>query len=98
MRAAAEGLGSGQGELLGGLWLLLVSVAALRTDGLPKALSWLGIVIVIGIAGIASVIPVLLEARYIFGLLEIVWFVRVGIVMYRTRASEASQRQSVPTW
>jgi hypothetical protein len=91
----AEGLGSGQGELLGGLWVLLVSVAALRTAALPKALNWLGILI--GIAGIASAIPVLLEARYIFGLLEIVWFIWVGIVMFRTRASEESQRQSVST-
>jgi hypothetical protein len=89
----AEGLGSGQGELLGGLWVLLVSVAALRTAGLPKALNWLGILI--GTAGIASVIPVLLEARYVFGLLQIVWLIWVGIVMLRTRASEESQRQSV---
>jgi hypothetical protein len=91
----AEGLGSGQGELLGGLWVLLVSLAALRTAGLPKALNWVGILI--GIAGIASASPVLLEARYIFGLLEIVWFIWVGIVMFRTRASEESQRQSVST-
>jgi len=89
----AEGLGSGQGELLGGLWVLLVSLAALRTAGLPKALNWLGILI--GIAGIASVIPVLLDARLVFGLLEIVWFIWVGIVMFRTRPSEESQRQSV---
>jgi hypothetical protein len=89
----AEGLGSGQGELLGGLWVLLVSVAALRTAGLPKALNWLGIVI--GIAGIASVIPVLLDAKYLFGLLQIVWFIWLGIVMLRTRASEQLQTQSV---
>jgi hypothetical protein len=91
----AEGLGSGQGELLGGLWVLLVSLAALRTASLPKALNWLGILI--GIAGIASAIPVLLEARYLFGLLEIVWFIWVGTVMFRTRASEESQTQSVST-
>ena len=89
----AEGLGSGQGELLGGLWVLLVSVAALRTAALPKALNWLGILI--GTAGIASVIPVLLEARYVFGLLQIVWFIWLGIVMFRTKPSEQSQRQSV---
>jgi len=89
----AQGLGSGGGELLGGLWVLLVSVAALRTGGLPKALNWLGILI--GIAGIASAIPVLLEARYVFGLLLIVWFIWLGIVMFRTRTSEESQRQSV---
>jgi hypothetical protein len=89
----AQGLGSEQGELLGGLWVLLVSVAALRTAGLPKALNWLGILI--GTAGIASVIPVLLEARYVFGLLQIVWFIWLGVVMFRTRPSEQSQTQSV---
>ena len=80
----AEGLGSGQGELLGGLWVLLVSVAALRTARLPKALNWLGILI--GIAGIASVLPVLLQAKYIFGLLQIAWFIWLGIVLLRTRS------------
>ena len=73
--------------------MLLVSVAALRTGGLPKALNRLGILI--GIAGIASVIPPLLDAIYVIGLLEIVWLIWVSIVMLRTRASEESQRQSV---
>jgi hypothetical protein len=91
----AEGLGSAQGELLGGLWVLLISLAALRTAALPKALNWLGILI--GTAGIISVIPVLLEARYIFGLLQIVWFIWLGIVMFRTGASEESRRLSVST-
>ncbi len=86
----ADGLSSGQGELLGGLWVLLVSVAALRTRALPKALNWLGIVI--GIAGIASAVPVLLDARYAFGLLQIVWFIWLGIVLLRTRVSEDSPR------
>ena len=89
----ADALSSGQGELLGGLWVLLVSVAALRTGGLPKALNWLGILI--GFAGIASVVPPLLDAVYVFGLLEIIWLIWLGIVMIRTRASEQSQRQSV---
>jgi hypothetical protein len=82
----ADGLSSGQGELLGGLWVLLVSVAALRTGALPKTLNWLGILI--GIAGVVSAVPVLLDARYVFGLLQIVWFIWLGIVMLRTKASE----------
>lgn len=89
----ADALSSGQGELLGGLWVLLVSFAARRTAALPTALSWLGILI--GCAGIISVVPPLLDAVYVFGLLEIVWLIWLGIVMLRTRASEESQRQSV---
>jgi hypothetical protein len=82
----ADGLGSGQGELLGGLWVLLVSVAALRTGALPKVLTWLGIVI--GGAGVVSAVPGLLDAKYVFGLLQIVWFIWLGIVMLRTRPFE----------
>ena len=48
----AQGLGGSGGELLGGLWVLLVSVAALRTAGLPKMLNWLGVVI--GALGVLS--------------------------------------------
>jgi Domain of unknown function (DUF4386) len=78
----AQGLGGSGGELLGGLWVLLVSVAALRTGGLPKVLNWLGVVI--GAAGILSVVPPLKDLAYGFGLLQIAWFVWVGVVMLRT--------------
>ena len=82
-----EGLGGSGGELLGGLWVLLVSVAALRTGGLPKVLNWLGVAI--GTAGVLSVVPVLRDLGYGFGLLQIVWFVWLGIVMLRTTSRPA---------
>jgi hypothetical protein len=75
----AQGLGGSGGELLGGLWVLLVSVAALRTGWLPRTLNWLGMAI--GAAGVLSVVPVLRELAYGFGLLQIVWFVWLGIAM-----------------
>ena len=78
----AQGLGGSGGELLGGLWVLLVSVAALRTSGLPRVLNWLGVAI--GAAGVISVVPALKDLAYAFGLLQIVWFVWLGIVMLRT--------------
>jgi len=43
---------------------------------------------VIGVAGIASVIPVLLDGRYVFGLLQILWFIWLGVVMLRTPATD----------
>ena len=61
----AQGLESSGGELLGGLWVLLVSVAALRTGGLPKVLNWLGVAI--GAAGVLSVVPALRDLGYGFG-------------------------------
>jgi hypothetical protein len=90
----AQGLGGSGGELLGGLWVLLVSVAALRTGVLPKVLGWLGVGI--GVAGIASVVPALGDVAYVFGLVQIVWFVWLGIVMMRTTSPVAAPaRESV---
>jgi len=83
----AQGLGGSGGELLGGLWVLLVSVAALRTRGLPKVLNLLGVAI--GTAGLLSVVPALNDLAYGFGLLEIVWFVGLGVVMVRTASRQA---------
>jgi len=90
----ADGLGGSGGELLGGLWVLLVSVAALRTGGLPKALNWLGVAI--GAAGVISVVPALRDVGYVFGLLQIVWFVWLGIAMVRTtsRPAEMPRRRA----
>ena len=82
-----DGLGGSGGELLGGLWVLLVSVAALRTGGLPKVLNWFGLAI--GAAGVISVVPALNDLAYGFGLLQIVWFVWLGIVMLRTTSRPA---------
>ena len=82
-----DGLGGGV-EIVGGLWTLLLSWAALRAGGLPKALNYLGLVI--GVAGLATVVPALGELGAVFGLLQIVWFVWLGIVMLRGRSSTAA--------
>jgi hypothetical protein len=83
----ADGLGSAGGELLGGLWVLLVSVAALRGAALPKVLNWCGVAV--GAAGVLSVVPVLVDLAYVFGMLQIVWFVWLGVVLLRTTSRRA---------
>lgn len=83
----AQGLGGGGGELLGGLWVLLASVAAVRTGGLPTALNWLGLAT--GAAGVLSIMPAIRDLAYGFGVLQIGWFVWLGIVMLRTTAQAA---------
>ncbi len=83
-----EGLG-GSNEVIGGIWILLLSWAALRAGELPRVLNYLGVAI--GVAGIISVIPALAEIFiYIFALGQIVWFIWLGIVMLRTRTSTAA--------
>lgn len=86
--SVANGLGGAGGEILGGTWMLLVSWAAMRAGEFPKALNYIGVVI--GVAGLISVVPILGELRgLIFGLGQIVWFVWLGIVMLRTSPSVA---------
>ena len=86
----AQGLGGASGELLGGVWVLLVSIVVLRSGALPKALGWLGLAI--GVLGLASVVPALNDAAMAFGLLEIVWFAWVGVVLVRgVRGSVSTQ-------
>ncbi len=82
--AVASGLGNGNGEILGGLFTLLVSVAALRGGGLPKAVSILGLVV--GVVGIITLVPQLSDQVGVFGLGQMVWFVWLGIVLLRGNA------------
>ena len=77
-----QGLGGGI-ELVGGLWITLMSVAALRSRSLPKNLNYLGLVV--GAAGILTttlLLPDVLTA--LFGLGIIVWYVWIGITMLRS--------------
>jgi hypothetical protein len=77
----ASGLSNGNGEILGGLWTLLVSLAALRAGGLPKGLNMLGLLV--GAVGIVSILPGLTGLTGIFGLDQMIWFAWLGIVLLR---------------
>ena len=82
IEAVTNGLGNANGEILGGLLTLLVSLAALRTGGLPKALSVLGLVV--GAVGVITIIPGLTDFVGVFGLGQIIWFIWLGIVLLRS--------------
>ncbi len=77
----SEALSCSDGEILGGLWVLLVSIAGLRESGLVKPLGWLGLAV--GFVGILSVIPPLRDAALVFGMMQIGWFIWLGITMLR---------------
>ncbi|MFT5144124.1 MAG: hypothetical protein ACI84D_002756 [Thalassolituus oleivorans] len=76
-----DGLGGGV-ELVGGLWVLLLSIAGRRgEDGLPKAIVYIGLFV--GCAGVLTIVPALGGLGAVFGLSQIVWFVFVGVVLIR---------------
>lgn len=76
--------------LVRSLWVLLLSLAALRTGGLPRAPGYLGVFL--GIAGSLTLIPALAETMFmVFGPGMMVWSACVGIVMLRPSAAVTSQ-------
>lgn len=86
LNAVQDGLGGGV-ELVGGLWVILVSIAALRQSLLPRFLNYLGIAI--GAAGVLTIVPPLAELGAVFGLGQIAWFIWLGAVMVSTRDAKA---------
>jgi hypothetical protein len=94
--AVETGIVSGN-EIVGSLWVLLLSLAALRTEGLARALNYLGVALgVAGIfPGILAFIPAVKNFSMIFGLGMIVWSAWVGIVMLRSNPNAAAQDTDV---
>jgi Domain of unknown function (DUF4386) len=83
IESVANGLGNANGEILGGLWVLLVSLAGLRAGGLPNGLNILGLLV--GAVGIISIFPGLTELMIgVFGLSQIIWYIWLGIILLRS--------------
>ena len=80
MSTLQEALGGGN-EIVGGLWVLLLSWAALRAAKLAKVLNYIGVLV--GLAGILTAVPTFDVLMDVFGLGQIVWFAWLGIVMVR---------------
>ena len=90
IESITNGLGNANGEILGGPLTLLVSLAAMRTGGLPKGLNILGVLV--GAVGIITIIPALNALVAVFGLGQIIWFVGLGIAMLRRNPSTVAQK------
>jgi hypothetical protein len=78
----ADALGGTGGDVLGGVWFLLVSWVGLRSGVFQRALNWLGLAV--GAAALLSALPGLGSLEVVTGLLQIVWFLWFGILMLRT--------------
>ena len=83
----ADALGDTGGDVLGGLWLLMVSWVALRSRVFPRALNWLGLGV--GAAALLSVVPGLGILEVGAGLLQIAWFLWFGIFTARIGSTKS---------
>jgi hypothetical protein len=82
LEAVENGIVSGN-EVVGSLWVLLLSLTAWRTGELPRTLNLFGVFI--SLAGLLTIFPPLAEPMImVFGAGMIVWSVGVGIALLRT--------------
>jgi hypothetical protein len=81
IEAVANGMGGQNGEILGGVMTLLISIAGLRSGLLPKRLNYLGIIL--GTIGIISIVPGLTDLCSVFGMIQIIWFIGIGVVLLK---------------
>jgi hypothetical protein len=89
LEAVENGIVSGN-ELVGSLWVLLISIAALRTRGFARVFNYFGVAVSLG--GILTVFPGLVETtRMIFGLGMIVWSIWLGVVLLVGSRSASSR-------
>lgn len=80
LNSVETGLGGGGGEtMVNAVWFLLLSWAALQARALPRVLNYLGLVI--GGAGVISVVLAALGLMVVYGVGLIIWLVWVGIVL-----------------
>jgi hypothetical protein len=89
IESVANGLSSANGEILGGVWTLLVTWAAWHAKGLPRALNYLGLVV--GVMGLVSAVPALNDLAGLFGISQMLWFIWLGIVLLRSTPSAAAE-------
>lgn len=82
MMAIAQSIG-GENEIVGAVWVILVSVLALKSKLFSSYLNYLGLVI--GIAGVATVTPFDVFTE-VFGVLQIVWFFWLGVSFLRQKS------------
>lgn len=75
-------------ELVGGLWVLLLSIAGLQQQRFAKALHLLGLIVgSLGILTVLHTVPYLKDA---FGITQLIWFIWLGVSLLRWEASKGN--------
>lgn len=74
-----ESLGGGN-ELVGGVWVLLTSITALKQRMFGNIVNYTGCFV--GLAGIATIYPAEVFTE-IFGITQIIWFIAIGVSLIK---------------
>ncbi|QSE98985.1 hypothetical protein [Fulvivirga lutea] len=76
-----DSLGGGN-EVVGAVWLILLSIAGLKSNTLPKGLVYFGLLV--GAFGVGTIYPYGIFAE-LFGTTQILWFIWVGVVLLKSK-------------
>lgn len=83
LEAVENGITSGN-ELVGSIWVILLSIAALRSGGLPRSLGFAGIAL--SVVGLFTLVPDVTTqpgVAFVFGPGMVIWSIWLGIVLLR---------------
>ena len=83
IETVSGGLGCVTGEIMGGTMTLLVGLATLCGGAFRKGFGWYSVVA--GAIGIISIVPALHDLCGVFGMVQMVWFVWLGIMLLNGR-------------
>lgn len=75
-------------EIVGGLWVFLISLYGLKQSVFPRFMNYLGLLV--GGAGILTIVPGLGDLGLIFGLSQIIWFAWIGLHLLTDAKQSAS--------
>lgn len=81
MMTISEALGGGV-EIVGAVWVLLISLSGFRRGTFPKGFNILGLLV--ALPGMLTLFPGMGELGALFGLLQIPWFIWLGFLFLRT--------------
>ncbi|MDW3178706.1 MAG: DUF4386 family protein [Acidimicrobiia bacterium] len=92
--AVTNGLAEGN-EVLGGIWVLGISIVALRERLFARWVNQLGVVM--GVAGLVTVVPAFEQVGAIFDVGLIAWFTAVGLDLIASSAPAEPTLYKQPT-
>lgn len=76
LEIVSTGIGNGNGEILGGLMTLGFGITTLKDSSYSNSIGVFGIII--GIIGVFTTLPILVDFTALFGILQLVWFLLIG--------------------
>lgn len=75
-------------EIVGGLWVLIVSFTSYQSGSFAK---WINIIgITIGLCGLLTVLPPLKDLGALFGLGQIIWFLAIGFNLLKSSRTQSA--------